>query len=162
MPPWLNGLGRHLLNVEAMEFLNLLRSGFDSYWGYQNNKKGEIVGLFSRQMPIVERQDDDDDIMAEIGSGIDEAGVIQYLREVTRDKYDEIKQIVDIQRKADEDIAIVRAGSKRKYQQQLKEQKAQQEQAEAQQHADQVADDELDAISDLLADEDNNNDNDIK
>lgn len=120
------------------------------------------MGLFSRQMPIVERQDDDDDIMAEIGSGIDEAGVIQYLREVTRDKYDEIKQIVDIQRKADEDIAIVRAGSKRKYQQQLKEQKAQQEQAEAQQHADQVADDELDAISDLLADEDNNNDNDIK
>ena len=125
-------------------------------------KKGEQMGLFNRQMPIAERQDDDDDIMAEIGSGIDEAGVIQYLREITQDKYDEIKQIVDIQRKADEDIAIVRAGSKRKYQQQLKEQKAQQEQAEAQQHADQVADDELDAISDLLADEENNNGDDSK
>lgn len=120
------------------------------------------MGLFNRQMPIAERQDDDYDIMAEIGSGIDEAGVIQYLREITQDKYDEIKQIVDIQRKADEDIAIVRAGSKRKYQQQLKEQKAQQEQAEAQQHADQVADDELDAISDLLADEENNNGDDSK
>lgn len=118
---------------------------------------------FSRQMPIA-RDDNDgmDDIMAEIGSGIDESGVIQYLREVTSDKYDEIKQIVDIQRKADEDIAIVRAGSKRKYQQQLKEQKAQQEQAEAQQHADQVANDELDAISDLLADEENNNGKDSK
>lgn len=125
-------------------------------------KKGEQMGLFNRQMPIAERQDDDYDIMAEIGSGIDEAGVIQYLREITQDKYDEIKQIVDIQRKADEDIAIVRAGSKRKYQQQLKEQKAQQEQAEAQQHADQVADDELDAISDLLADEENNNGDDSK
>lgn len=125
-------------------------------------KKGEQMGLFNRQMPIAERQDDDDDIMAEIGSGIDEAGVIQYLREVTQDKYDEIKQIVDIQRKADEDIAIVRAGSKRKYQQQLKEQKAQQEQAEAQQHADQVADDELDAISELLADEENGNGDDNK
>lgn len=118
---------------------------------------------FNRQMPITKDDNDRmDDIMAEIGSGIDESSVIQYLREITIDKYDEIKQIVDIQRKADEDIAIVRAGSKRKYQQQLKEQKAQQEQAEAQQHADQAADDELDAISELLADGESSNGNDNK
>lgn len=68
--------------------------------------------------------------------------VIEYLRNVTSDKYSEIKQIVDIYRDADEQIAIVKAGSKRKYQEQLREQKKQQE-----------LDDSIDVIVDEMGNE---------